>query len=104
MQIGRLLIGKDYFLFCKAIQLHTKKSSPVRELYECVWTLSLTLSVLTLVITAMMKEVKRCLIEYHAVETYMEAGIELQFPTVLSHGKEPLVPIAYGAELGPVSA
>jgi hypothetical protein len=52
----------------------------------------------------MMKEVKRCLIEYHAVETYMEAGIELQFPTVLSHGKEPLVPIAYGAELGPVSA
>jgi hypothetical protein len=44
MQIGRLLIGKDYFLFCKAIQLHTKKCSAGGGSSMNVRELSLSLS------------------------------------------------------------
>jgi hypothetical protein len=89
MQIGRLFIGKDYFLLCKAIQLHTKKFSVGRELHDCVCSLSL--SVLTVAINAMIKYVKTCLIKYHAVQTYMAAGIKLQAPTVFP-GESPRYP------------
>jgi hypothetical protein len=83
MQIGWLLIGKDYFLFCTAIQQILSGES----------SLSLSLKMLTVVITAMIECVKRYLIKYHAVETYLEAGIQLQAPTIFPQGKEPTGPI-----------